>query len=729
MAESDSAEPTVLDWFHSLLRLDPIPIPEPSARADQATAQRSLETGKPAPPRAAAERTRPAEHSPSAEGGEGRIGLGLRAAHLRLPVALLLALLAQLNLERHQSVGMSVAFYLVAAGLLGWSLWLGDFGQLPVARPRSRSAAATFDPRYLTAGLASAILAFLLSAGNTFRFPTLVFWGAAVLLTGRAFWQGAPPGSGLLVRARGFAARPRLRITLDQWSLLVLGALALAAIFRFAHLDTVPYEMWSDHAEKFLDIVDILNGKTSIFFPRNSGREGMQFYATAAAIKWFGASYSFLTLKSITALLGWLTLPYIYLFGRQLGGRKVGLAALSLAGIAYWPNVLGRVGMRLPLFPVFLAPAMYYLLRGLGDRKQNDFVWAGLFVGLGVYGYTPARIVPLVIALGVGLYLAHRVARGHRREVLIWLAVAALVAIVVSAPFLRVASEFPDEVFYRTLTRVTSAERPLPGPALQIFLSNMWNALRMFSWDFGEIWVLAIPFRPALDWITGSLFHLGVGLLIVRYLKTRDWKDLYLLLSIPVLLLPSVLSLAFPGENPHPSRAEGAIIPVFTIAAIALVAIWDWSSRLGFRRRVSVGLIGGLFLISALTNYNLAINRYGDIERRGTWNTTEAGAAAKGFAESVGDLAQVHMVAYPYWMDSRLVALIAGRPGDDFGLWPQLIDELPPTDQPQLFLLHPDDTEDLTHLQTKFPTGTVTRHYSPVDGRDFLLLLVPGAGS
>ena len=48
--------------------------------------------------------------------------------------------------------------------------------------------------------------------------------------------------------------------------------------FRFADLATVPAEMVSDHAEKLLDVVDILNGNYSIFFPRNTGREALQFY-------------------------------------------------------------------------------------------------------------------------------------------------------------------------------------------------------------------------------------------------------------------------------------------------------------------------------------------------------------------------------------------------------------------------------------------------------------------
>lgn len=705
-------EPTVLDWFLSVLRLRPIPIPDaPVAEISPAPINVAVPIKSP----------EPAE----------RMQVSVRAVHLRTPVALLLAFFGQAGLARHESVWLSVGVYMTAAALVGWGVWAGDYGEIQRIHAQGRPATWVFSRNYLIVGLAFAVLSYLTSSDNTFTFVTVLFWIASMLITARAFWTGPVPGTNLAAKIRKFRREPRLKLSISGWSLLVLGTFVLAAFFRFNQLEEVPFEMWSDHAEKYLDIVDVLNGKTSIFFPRNAGREAIQFYATAAAIKWFGLDFSYLTLKTITALAGLITLPFIYLFGKEVGGRGVGLAAMGLAGIAYWPNILSRVGMRLPFFPVFLAPALYFLLRGFRRRSQNDFVISGILVGLALYGYTPARITPLVIGLALALYLLHAVSKGHRRQAVVWVAIAGLLAIVAALPFLHVAYEFQEEVFYRTITRVTDAERPIPGAPLEILASNFWNALRMFSWQFGEIWVLALPFRPALGWVMGALFHLGMVFVGVRYAKSRNWVDLFLLLSIPILLLPSVLALAFPGENPHPSRVGGAIVPVFAIAAIMLVGIWSWTHmkfRAPWNRRIGIGLVGGLFALSALVNYRLVFSDYGAMQRRGAWNTTEAGAVAGGFASSVGFHNNIHMVAYPHWMDSRLVALIAGRPGQDYGLWPEQIDELPDTNSPRLFLLHPDDEENLTRLRRKFPDGSLNRHKSEVQGRDFLIYLIPGQG-
>ncbi|MCH8093334.1 MAG: glycosyltransferase family 39 protein [Chloroflexi bacterium] len=703
-------EPTVLDWFSSLLRLRPIPIPELGTRPEVL------------PPAPVEKATAPTED----------LRVRVRIAHVRVPAALLLAFVAQIGLASHNRVGLFVGFYLGAALLVGWAVWAGDFGARVSSPTRRKSAVAAYDRNFLLAGVGLAVLAYLTSGDNTFRLTTLVFWIGSILITGRGLWLGELPGSKIPARMRRFLAKPQLRLRLDGWSLLVLAVFGVAAYFRFSRLAEVPLAMWSDHAEKYLDIIDIINGQTSIFFVRNAGREPMQFYATVAAIKWFGASFSFLTLKFITALAGLFTLPFMYLFGKEVGGRWTGLAAMALLGIAFWPNVISRVGLRFSFFPLLLAPALYYMVRGFKNRRQNDFVLTGIFVGLGVYGYTAARITPMVIGLALTLYLVHRVSRGHRIQSLSWIGIAALLAVVVAVPFLRVAYDLQDDVWFRTLTRVSDAERPLAGAPLELFMTNMWSALRMFAWDFGQIWILSLPGRPALDWVIGALFHFGLVLTAIRYLRSRDWVDLFLILSIPILLLPTVLSLAFPGENPHPSRAGGAIIPVFAIAGIALASIWRWSQgRFGapLGRRIGVGLVGGMFMVSAVTNYDMVIREYGSLQRQSTWNTGQAAEVVESFTTSIGAFEDVFMIAYPHWMDSRLVALLAGQPGADIVLWPDQIDSLTEVNTPQLFMLHPADANNLDRLRAKYPGGFTNRHVAEVDGRDFVTYLVPGTDS
>jgi hypothetical protein len=488
--------------------------------------------------------------------------------------------------------------------------------------------------------------------------------------------------------------------------------------------------MVSDHAEKLLDVIDVLNGQNSIFFPRNTGREALQFYMAVATYKLFGTGISHLTLKIGTVAAGILTLPFIYLLGKEVADRKTGLFAMILAGIAYWPNVISRVGLRFPLYPLFVAPAMYYLVRGIRRRSLNDFLLMGFFAGAGLHGYSPARVIPILMTVGVLLYLLHRDAKGQRLQVLSYLVAAGLVALVVLTPLARVAIDRPDELIYRMATRMGTTEQPLPGSALMIFLQNVWDGLKMFAWDNGEVWVIGIPGRPALDWVSGALFHLGVAIAIVRYIRKRRWADVFMLVSIPLLQLPSTLSLAFPGENPATNRAAGAIVPVFFLGGLSLSALVDWM-RSEWRSRAATVyaavIVSLLIFISARINYNLVFKQYDELFRRSAWNTSEAGQVIRGFARSVGSYENAYVVAYPHWMDTRLVGMNAGKPAKDYAIQPDQFSLLEEKSGNQLLLLNPDDSESLSRLQAMFPYGQLLEWTNPLPGKNFKIFFIPSS--
>jgi hypothetical protein len=253
----------------------------------------------------------------------------------------------------------------------------------------------------------------------------------------------------------------------------------------------------------------------------------------------------------------------------------------------------------------------------------------------------------------------------------------------------------------------------------------------MFAWDSGGLWVVAVPNRPVLDWVTGAFFHLGVVIMFVRYIRTRDWKDLFILLSIPILMLPSTLSLAFPGENPAPNRASAAIVPVFTIAATAFSLLPTWLRSVWKDARVKY-LIVSVFVILIpiilLENFNLIFDQYASQHRSRTWNTREIGEYINGFATTVGDFDTVHVIATPHWLDGRLVAMIAGAdPRIDYSIWIEDLPALEGEKRPLLFILKPEDSIAIGRLTELFPAGSLSRYKSDVDGHDFMIYFVPSA--
>jgi hypothetical protein len=241
-----------------------------------------------------------------------------------------------------------------------------------------------------------------------------------------------------------------------------------------------------------------------------------------------------------------------------------------------------------------------------------------------------------------------------------------------------------------------------------------------------------MPDRPALDWVTGAFFLLGIAIVFVRYLRQREWMDLFILLLVPILMLPSILSLAVPAENPSPVRASGALVPVFTIAAVALTSFYRWARGAWEGRRarnIAISVMALLASIILLENYNLTFNEYKTQHRLKTWNTREVGEYIKGFAASVGNYETAHIISTPHWLDGRLVAMIAGaNPRTDYSIMPEALVELSVETRAQLFILKPDDEFGLESLRVAFPSGVLSMVESEVEGHDFMIYFVQHVG-
>ncbi len=646
-------------------------------------------------------------------------------------LAFILALVAQLTLQPGPERGWQpgVFLYFLAGACLTWAYlrdeWI-DESFSPSAADQQQSI--VYRPIALLVSLALAVLAFLVFGGNRFTSFNVTVWVLALVALVWGIWQRGGLAASMWARLRSIFSVPDWYVGVSRWSLLLMAAAGLIIFFRVYRIVQVPPEMVSDHAEKLLDVWDVLHGGTSIFFLRNTGREALQMYLTAAIIQILGTGISFISLKIGTVLAGLLTLPYIYLLGKEFGNRRVGLYAMLFAGIAYWPNVISRVGLRFPLYPLFVAPALYYLLRGLRSARFNDFILAGLALGFGLHGYTPIRILPFVVMVAVGLYLLHRQQDGGKSVAVRGSMALVLVAFVAFLPLLRYAVDNPGVFSYRSFTRLGTVEQPLPGPAGKIFLGNLWRAVTMFAWDDGEIWVHSVIHHPALDVVSAALFYLGVALLVIRYVRRRDWLDLFWLFSVPMLMLPSILSLAFPAENPALNRMAGAIVPVFLILGIALDGLLESIRvRVGGRWGNALAWCAGLVLLfwASLQNYDLVFNQYEDYYRRASWNTSDMGRVIRDFADSVGSPDTAWVLAYPYWVDTRLVGMNAGIPTKDYAIAP---DNLPVTKadpRAKLFLVNPEDSAGLGALRQLYPQGILQKYTSPVEGHDFWMVFVP----
>jgi len=637
----------------------------------------------------------------------------------------LFAIIAQIFGEPENRSSALMIFFYAAAGiglllLIIFKNW--DLDTLVPDEGKASDYSVRWTPFLIGIGLS--ILAFFFFTGNLFNFINVTLWIGGF---GLIWWSLRIPEDwlGKIKSAWRKFVTDSFKVT--PWMVLVAAVFLLAGFYRFYLLNQVPPEMFSDHAEKLIDVTDVLQGNTFIFFQRNTGREAFQMYLTAAMAKIFGTGLSFLSLKLGTCLAGLFSLPFIYLLGKEIKNKEVGLLAMFFAGIAYWPNVISRVALRFALYPAFLAPMIFFLVRGIKRKKWNDFLFAGLFLGIGLHGYSPFRIVPFAVVLILLIYFLHSKSKDNRRLAVIALLLVGLISLIVFLPLGRYASINYSSFAYRMQSRMTNVETALPGPALAIFFSNLWKALIMFQWNNGHIWVHSVPSRPALGVISAAMLSMGVILLVVRYIRKRHWMDLALLLLIPLLMLPSILSIAFPDENPSLNRTGGAIIPVFIIIAIAIENLVINLRKIITGRAgkwISVGVVLVLAGFSMQTNAKLVFVDYYQQFKSSAWNTSEIGAVIEEFADTIGDEDHAWVVPYPHWVDTRLVGIHVVDRVRDYALWQKDILGTETAAAPKLYIFKPVDEETYQILQDLYPDGIIEKFESEVEGRDFMLYYV-----
>ncbi|NLD44286.1 MAG: glycosyltransferase family 39 protein, partial [Chloroflexi bacterium] len=352
--------------------------------------------------------------------------------------ALLLGAFGQALLDAKVAPGAAAAALALAA-----ALFLAGPGRRAAAvgarDEADVGAAARLPGIHIAVAVGLAAVAFPLLAGNRFSVPGTVLWLAALGLLGAA---ALPAGARKWGAWRHFLRRASAARGLYlSWSAIALLAfLAVGALFRFHLLAEIPREVGPDVPHVYENIRTILSGEYPVFFPSHPGREGLFFYLAAPLARLFGASHT--TIKAASALVGLASIPLLYLLGRELYGRGVGLAAAGLLSISHWHIICSRSGLRAGTLLPLMMLAWLWLVRGLRRGRRWEFYLAGLALGLGMYTYNAFAAVPLAGAA----MLAWEALAGRGRR--LWaqranLALAGIVALVVFVPLGRYAYDEP----------------------------------------------------------------------------------------------------------------------------------------------------------------------------------------------------------------------------------------------------------------------------------------------
>jgi hypothetical protein len=337
--------------------------------------------------------------------------------------------------------------------------------------------------------------------------------------------------------------------------------------------------------------------------------------------------------------------------------------------------------------------------------------------------------VPIALAVCTLFFIIHPSSKGNRKWALAGLLVTLGTMALLFLPFLRYAVENPSDFWERTSSRILSGEDTLPALA-GTFLNNLSNAMQMFSWNDGVGWFNCVPLRPALDVITGGLFHLSLIGMIVHAVKKRTWEAWSLFLLVPILLLPTILALAMPNENPSLARAIAAVPVVFLLPALTLVLMVDFLRGLipgGSGRWVAAAFVAALVAVASAQDFDLTLRQYPDTYRLNSENASELGVFMREFSASIGRPEDAYLIPYPYWVDDRIMNISAGFPiNSQHYLFPENIPAFTFSGRPTLFLLLATDVDSLEALKQRFPDGYYATVSSSFPNHDFIYFIVPG---
>lgn len=640
---------------------------------------------------------------------------GLSAAGLALLV------LAQLQLQS-QHFGTATGL-LLTGGILLFAFCATAFGFPGLATGHMSTAAVSGGGRLAPLALAGAtgVTAWLTTNHGVFTTGNVAAW---VVATGAWCWAWWPD--------RNTRSPRNVRIWLgrEAWWLGAVGVvLTISAFFRFHRLTATPLDPTSDHAEKLLDIHDIAGGTHPIFFVRNAGREPAQFYFTYLLTK-LGLPLSYETLKIGTAFVGVLATLGVVLLATEVAGRLAGLVAGVMFGVGSWPVTVSRLGLR----PIYAAAGaafvLWLLLRYLRTGSRRDALLCGLLVGLWLYGYSSFRVVPLFVVCVLGVTAIRRRLLGRSGNAIAIAkdtAVLAMTAFIAALPFVHYTVQHPGAVLHRTFSRVGSAEVPLGGSAdrAETFVRNTWRAAESFNWS-GDAANLG-GFWPFLDVVTGAAFLAGLVFVVSHAVIRSDARAGVLPLSLPVLLLPSTLNLAFPHENPSATRLAVATPVVCTVAALPLAfvarSLWVASRSNRLRQAVVATALGVVLAIAATQNYLRYFDDFNRLNRTAVVNTHDIVNAIR---RTHVPLDHVYLLNIPNWLDGRNVGFAFGD--FEWNLTHDLGPGTPlPTGRRQLaFVLTPGDAR-LRQVERIFPGGTYTLVRSAVPGRDFAVYITRGS--
>lgn len=412
-----------------------------------------------------------------------------------------------------------------------------------------------------------------------YRLPALqrpkAFFGLAAVLVILAQWviPESPSGGMMLFLVAGIflllshpvrlgdgwgelPQAPAPRLAWEPWFLVALTGLSLG--LRFYRLSSLPLGAAQQEGD-FLDYY-LMYFERGPYLAQIPAPEGMPFSSLGLFqgvwfAKWLGWNVSHFRIPSIlyslSAILGF------YFLVRRLTSPLTAAVTSVMFSASYFHLILSRTFFIYPLLFLPFTLGLGLLLTGLRRPRIQYFLLSGMAMGFGIHSYYPGRGVALIFSawiLWLALWYRPRLPAVKYWG---WLAAGFL---LISAPILHYYFSNWDASWQ--YVRAFNAVR---GQGLGTTLGYVWQmlptALGIFQVKTHVAAQFHLPYKPLLDFFSGTFFALGLVICLVIF-----WRPMpmFFFLAFFASLMPAILGTPF-----YARRACMTIPMVYLFAAYA----------------------------------------------------------------------------------------------------------------------------------------------------------------
>ncbi len=525
--------------------------------------------------------------------------------------------------------------------------------------------------------------------------PVLATWaGSLIALTGAAWFLSGRPR--LELRHGWEPLKPDL-----PWLIVIL---AVALVARLTDIGGIPQNLGGDEAGMGLDARKVLAG--SLREPFATGylsHPNLWFFAQARALQLFGDSVA--GLRTLSALLGVLTVPALYLFARPHFGRGVALAAAALLAAFHFHVHFSRLAMNNVADPLLLLLGFAAVLHGWRTRSLLSFTAAGILLGLSQHLYFGSRLALPII----GALVVHQLIFDRRHLVTLWrgFLFAGLGFVATVGPLLWFwATHLPD--FNARLAQVGVLqsgwlERELAAGRglVDVIAKQLWSGFGAFSF-VNDRSAHYDPGIPLLDLVSTVLFFAGLVVLLI------GWRRPHSMLIVSWLAGTALFGGALIVNSPESPRYVTAAPAMLLVAAVGLVQGLEFVRARFGRPRFLLGPAAAVVVVVGLWNLNFYFRDYTPRNSHGWLNTevtTEMGRFLAG--RSSGD--HVLFLGPPrIYLNNPTTIFLAKRvSGAD--VREPLVNEIDlpglPAGRQPLFILLPERREEPSIIRRSYPDG------------------------